>query len=182
MAIAAGTRRIEAVAGQAAYEFITIHETALKTVGAKLNAGPLDIVRKLDALLTHQKEIEAKLKAFTQKASAGLADDLIAAAVETDGLKFISAVVETESPEALRNLGSQILAKLGEGVVRLGTNFGDKATVVAFCSPAAIKAGHQAGKIIAAISAEIGGKGGGKPDFAMGGGKDTAKLASVLAH
>jgi alanyl-tRNA synthetase len=181
MAIAAGTRRIEAVAGQAAYTYTAEHETALKTASAKLNAGPHDLVQKLDALLAHQKETVAKLKAFEQKAAAGISDSLITSAVERNGLKFISAVVEVESPEALRNLGSQTLPKLGEGVVQLGAIFGDKATIVAFCSPAAIKAGHQAGKIIAALSTAIGGKGGGKPDFAMGGGKDTAKLAEALA-
>ena len=89
-------------------------------------------------------------------------------------------MVEVESPEALRNLGSQTFSKLGEGVVRLGAIFGDKATVVAFCSKSAIEAGHQAGKIIASISTAIGGKGGGKPDFAMGGGKDITLLQSAL--
>ncbi|MCP5531300.1 MAG: alanine--tRNA ligase [Opitutaceae bacterium] len=180
MAIAAGTRRIEAVAGQPAYAFVTEHETALKAVSAKLNAGPQDVLQKLDALLAHQKETERKLKAFEQKAAAGLADELAAKAIEKDGLKFVSAVVAVDSPEALRNLGSQILPKLGEGVVQLGAAFGDKASVIALCSPAAIKAGHQAGKLVAALSAQIGGKGGGKPDFAMGGGKEPDKLAAAL--
>jgi alanyl-tRNA synthetase len=65
--------------------------------------------------------------------------------------------------------------------VQLGAILGDKASLVAYCSPRAIAAGHQAGKIIAMLSARIGGKGGGKPDFAMGGGKDAAKLAETLA-
>ncbi|MFM1851593.1 MAG: hypothetical protein RIS54_1277 [Verrucomicrobiota bacterium] len=180
MAIAAGTRRIEAVAGQPAYTFVTDHEGALKAVSAKLNAGPQDVVQKLDSLLAHQKELERKLRAFEQKAAAGLADELVAQAVERDGLKFVSAVVATNSPDALRALGSQVIAKLGEGVVQLGAAFEDKATVVAFCSPAAVKAGHQAGKLVGALAAQIGGKGGGKPDFAMGGGKEPAKLAAAL--
>ncbi|MBI5768976.1 MAG: alanine--tRNA ligase [Verrucomicrobia bacterium] len=180
MAIAAGTRRIEAVAGQPAFDLVEDHEAALKTVGAKLNAGPLDVAQKLDALLTHKAELEKKLKAFEQKAAAGLADDLASKATVRDGLKFVSAVVTADAPDALRALGSQVVAKLGEGVVQLGASFGDKATVVAFCSPAAIKAGHQAGKIVQALSAQLGGKGGGKPDFAMGGGKDVTKLAEVL--
>ncbi|HRE80557.1 MAG TPA: alanine--tRNA ligase [Opitutaceae bacterium] len=180
MAIAAGTRRIEAIAGQAAIDSIVHHDAQLKAVGAKLNAGPLDVVAKLDALLANKAEMERKLKAFEQKAAAGLADDLIAKAVGRDGLKFISAVVTVDAPDALRALGSQISARLGEGVVQLGAAIGDKATVVAFCSPAAVKAGHQAGKIISALSAQLGGKGGGKPDFAMGGGKDTSKLAEVF--
>ena len=180
MAIAAGTRRIEAVAGKAAYDYVTHHDDVLKAIGTKLNAGPLDVVTKFDALLAHQKDIEAKLKVFTQKASAGRVDELIASATETDGLKFISAVLEVESPNDLRKLGSQIIGKLGEGVVTLGAAFEDKATVVAFCSPAAIKAGHLAGKIVAAAATQIGGKGGGKPDFAMGGGKEPSKLKSAL--
>ena len=80
----------------------------------------------------------------------------------------------------MRALGGQVLGKLGEGVVTLGAAFGEKATVVAFCSPAAIKAGIQAGKLVAELSAKLGGKGGGKPDFAMGGGKEPGKLADVL--
>jgi alanyl-tRNA synthetase len=75
-----------------------------------------------------------------------------------------------------------VLAKLGEGVVRLGAALGDKASLVAFCSPAAIKAGHQAGKIIGELAVKVGGKGGGKPDFAMGGGKDPAKLDEALKN
>jgi alanyl-tRNA synthetase len=74
------------------------------------------------------------------------------------------------------------MAKIGEGVVQLGAAFGDRVSLVAFCSPAAIKAGHQAGKIVNELSQKIGGKGGGKPDFAMGGGKDVGKLAEVLSR
>jgi alanyl-tRNA synthetase len=180
MAIAAGTRRIEAVAGQPAYAFVTDHESALKAVRTKLHAGPQDVVEKLDALLAHQKELEGKLKIHEQKAAARLAEELAAGAVQNAGTKFVSALVAVEDPEALRSLGSQVLARLGEGAVQLGAVLGDKASVVAFCSPAAIKAGHQAGKLVAAIAAQIDGKGGGRPDFAMGGGKAPAKLAAAL--
>ncbi len=180
MAIAAGTRRIEAVAGQPAFEFVAHKEAALAAVSAHLGGGAGDVVKKLEALLAHQKETEKQLKAFQQKALAGLADELATKAVTRDGLKFVSAVVTVSDQEILRSLGSQVLAKLGEGVVQLGAALGEKASLVAFCSPAAIKAGHQAGKIIQGLCTAIGGKGGGKPDFAMGGGKDIAKLADVL--
>jgi alanyl-tRNA synthetase len=180
MAVAAGTRRIEAVAGQPAYEFILAEENALKAVNARLNAGVQDVAQKLEAVFARQKELEQKLKAFEAKASAGLAEELAAKATTKDGLKFVTAIVTAENPDALRSLASQVLNKLGEGVVTLGVAFADKASVVAFCSPAAIKAGHQAGKIISELSVKLGGKGGGKPDFAMGGGKEPAKLAEVL--
>ncbi|MBL9209203.1 MAG: alanine--tRNA ligase [Opitutaceae bacterium] len=180
MAIAAGTRRIEAVAGQPAFDFVAQREAALAAVNAKLNAGPHDVAQKLDSLLAHQKELEKKLKVFEQKATAALAQELAAGATTRDGLKFVTGVVAVDGQETLRSLGSQVLAKLGEGVVTLGAALGDRASLVAFCSPAAIKAGHQAGKLIGELSAKLGGKGGGKPDFAMGGGKDTSKLADVL--
>jgi alanyl-tRNA synthetase len=180
MAIAAGTRRLEAVAGAAAYDFVAQREAALAAINAKLNAGPQDVAHKLDVVLAHTRELEKKLKAYEQKAAAGLADELAAKAASRDGLKFVSAIVSVDSPESLRSLGAQVLGKLGEGVVQLGAVFGEKASVVAFCSPAAIKAGHAAGKIVQELSQKLGGKGGGKPDFAMGGGKDASQLAAIL--
>jgi len=180
MAIAAGTRRIEAVAGQAALDHIAQREAALAAVAAQLSAGPNDVAKKLESLLAHQKETEKQLKAFQQKAAAGLADELASKATERDGLKFVSGVVSAGAPEDLRSIGSQVLAKIGEGVVTLGAVFGDRPSLVAFCSPAAIKAGFQAGKLIGELAGKLGGKGGGKPDFAMGGGKDASKLAEIL--
>ena len=179
-AIAAGTRRIEAVAGQAAYEFIAAREGALAAVSAQLSAGPLDVGAKVEALVAHQKELERKLKAFEQKAAAGQADELAANAAAKDGFKRVVAAVSADTPEALRALGAQVLAKLGEGVVVLGAASGEKASVVAFCSPAAVKAGHLAGKIVGELSGKLGGKGGGKPDFAMGGGREPGRLGEIL--
>jgi len=181
MAIAAGTRRIEAVAGQAALDYIAAKEAALFAVSARLNAGVADVAQKFELMLAHQKELEKKLKAFEAKASAGLADELATGAVAKDGLKWVSAVVTAENQDALRSLGSQVLHKVGPGaVVQLGTLFEGKVSLVAYCSPEAIKAGLAAGKLIGALTAKLGGKGGGKPDYAQGGGGDASKLADVL--
>ncbi len=180
-AIAAGTRRIEAVAGAAAYALVRDHEETLRAVGSRLNAGPEDVAEKLEALLTQKAEADRKLKALADKASAGQADELVAQAVERDGLRWVSAVVDVENPNALRALGSQIISRLDAGVVILGAACGDKASVVAFCSPAAVATGITAGKLVAARAEALGGKGGGKPDFAMGGGREVAKLREVLA-
>ena len=179
--IAAGTRRIEAVCGQAAYDHVARIEHKLTEAAAKVGVPVSQFEQKLDSLLAEKTEIARKLKAFEQKAAAGLADDLAAKATERDGLKFVSAAITVEAPEELRQIGSQVLAKIGEGVVRLGAAFGEKTSLVVHCSPAAIKAGHHAGKTIQTLAAQLGGKGGGKPDFAMGGGKDPGKLADVLA-
>jgi alanyl-tRNA synthetase len=181
MAIAAGTRRIEAAAGQAALNFVVHEEEALKAVNARLNAGPHDVQQKLESLLNHQKELEKKLKAFEAKASAGLATELAAKAVEKDGLKWVSAIVTADGADALRSLGSQVLHNIGPGaVVQLGALMDGKVSLVAYCSPEAIKAGQAAGKLIGALAGKLGGKGGGKPDYAQGGGGDAAKLADAL--
>ncbi|HZZ56219.1 MAG TPA: alanine--tRNA ligase [Opitutaceae bacterium] len=180
-AIAAGTRRVEALAGEAAYRHAAGAFAALEAAAARLGAAPAALEKRLEALLAEKAEVEKRLRSFQQKAAADEAETL-AAAGKTDGaLRLVRAAVATESNESLRALGAQVLAKIGEGVVVLGAAFGDKATVVAFCSPAAIQAGHQAGRIVNELSQRLGGKGGGKPDFAMGGGRDVAKLAEVLA-
>ncbi len=180
-AIAAGTRRIEAVAGQAAYDFVTHEEAALKAINARLGAGVNDVAAKLESVLTHQKELEKKLKAFEAKASADLAEELATIAVTKDGLKWVSTVVTAENQDALRSLGSQVLHKVdGGAVVQLGTNMDGKVALVAYCSPEAIKAGQSAGKLIGALAGKLGGKGGGKPDYAQGGGGDASKLADAL--
>jgi alanyl-tRNA synthetase len=181
MAIAAGTRRIEAVAGQAALDFVLHEEVALKAVNARLHSGPHDVQQKLEALLHHQKEIEKKLKAYEARESAGLAEKLAAAAIARDGLKWVSAVVTADGAEALRSLGSQVMHKLGPGaVVQLGAMMDGKVSLVAYCSPEAIKSGLAAGKLISALAGKLGGKGGGKPDYAQGGGGDPARLADAL--
>ena len=180
-AIAAGTRRIEAVAGEDAYRHALRAFDTVDFIAHRLGSPREAVEARLDALLAEKAEAERRLRAFEQRASASLAGDLAGRAVARDGLRFVSAVVPADSPDALRALGSQVLGQLGEGVVRLGAVIGDKATVVAFASPAAVKAGHQAGKIVNEVCARLGGKGGGKPDFAMGGGRDAAKLAEVMA-
>ena len=181
MAIAAGTRRIEAAAGQAALDFVVHEEEALKGVNARLNAGVNDVATKLESLLNHQKELEKKLKAFEAKESAGLAEKLAAGAVAKDGLKWVSTVVPAENADALRSLGSQVMHKIGAGaVVQLGALMDGKVSLVAYCSPEAIKSGQAAGKLIGALATKLGGKGGGKPDYAQGGGGDASKLADAL--
>jgi alanyl-tRNA synthetase len=179
-AIAAGTRRIEAVAGEGAYRHALRAFDTVDFVAQRIGANREGLEGRIDSLLAEKSEAERKLRSFEQKASAGVAADLAAHAVARDGLRFVSAVVTADSPDALRALGSQVLSQIGEGVVRLGAAFGDKATVVAFSSPAAIRAGHQAGKIVNELSILLGGKGGGKPDFAMGGGREVAKLQEAL--
>jgi alanyl-tRNA synthetase len=180
-AIAAGTRRVEAVAGDAAHRHALKAFDTLEFAAHRLGSSRDALEGRLEALLAEREETERKLRSFEQRASAALAADIAAHAVARNGLKFAAAQVSVDSTDALRSLGAQVQSKLGEGVVVLAAVLGDKASVVAFCSPAATEAGHNAGKIVGALSAQLGGKGGGKADFAMGGGRDVTRLAQMLS-
>jgi alanyl-tRNA synthetase len=180
-AVAAGTRRIEAVCGQAAYDYVGAEQARLHALAAQVGAPLSQLEQRFTSLLAEKAEQAKKLAALEQAAASAQAAKLVAGATTREGLPFISAVVTSDGAEALRNLGAQVLGLLGEGVVQLGAVIGDKASVVALCSPAAIKSGKNAGKIIQALTAQLDGKGGGKPDLAMGGGKNPAKLAEVMA-
>jgi len=179
-AIAAGTRRVEAVSGAAALQYVNESQNRLTDLAGKLGAPVVDLDRKLDQLLEQNVQAEKSLRALNQRAAASQADELAATAETIGDLKLVSSEVKVSDPNALRLLGSQVLARMSEGVVLLGAAFGPKVTVVAVCSPAAIASGHQAGKIVGQLTAELGGRGGGKPDFAMGGGKDVSRLPQVL--
>jgi len=180
-AIAAGTRRVEAVAGDAAHRFALQAFDTVEFAAQKLGTARDALESRIESLLGEKSEHERRLRSFEQKASANLAGDIAAKAVARDGLRFATAQVSVDSPDALRSLGSQVIGQLGEGVVILAAVLGDKAAVVAFCSPAAAAAGHNAGNLVRELSQKLGGKGGGKPDFAMGGGRDVAKLPEALS-
>jgi len=179
-AIAAGTRRIEAIVGNSLYSHINDIEQLIAIASQSLSTAPADLVKKIDSLLTRNSELEKQLKKFQQKASGSLADDLVKTATESDGLKIVKAKVQAADPNALRQLGANVLGKLGEGIVVLGAKVKGKASVVVFCSKGAIGAGHKAGDIVRELTIKLDGKGGGKPDFAMGGGSNVAKLEEVI--
>ena len=154
---------------------------ALAAAFPALAQSNADLLNELKALKERVLELEKKLKAFEAKASAGLAEELSAMAVAKDGLKWVSTIVTADNTDALRSLGSQVLHKVGAGaVVQLGALIDGKISLVAYCSPEAIKAGQAAGKLIGALATKLGGKGGGKPDYAQGGGGDASKLADAL--
>jgi len=180
-AIAAGTRRMEAIVGHSLYSHINDIEAKLTRAAKSLSAPASDLVKRIDALLSRNAELEKRLKAVEQKAAGNLASDLVAKADTMGALKGVAAVVPADNANALRGLGSQVIGQLGEGVVVLGAEIKGKASVVAFCSQGAISSGHRAGDIIRELTAKLDGRGGGKPDFAMGGGSNLAALESAIA-
>ena len=180
-AIAAGVRRIEAVAGESAMELAFQSIDRVKQLADKIGCRTEDLEQRVDQLRQKNSDLEKQLRGFEQKNVAGQIDGLLTHAVESDGLKWVVGEVSVPNAADMRGLCSQLIARIHNGVVVLGADIEGKAAVAALCSDEAIKKGHNAGQLVKEITEKLGGKGGGKPDFAMGGGKDISQLPSVLS-
>jgi len=180
-AVAAGVRRIEAVAGLAAYQTARQEAELIRSVAGRVSAPVAELEKKIDSLLTQQRDLEKQLKSMQQKEAAQTARGLIAKA-QTVGAENLRVIVEnlgTADGDYLQAVADALKGEF-KGVVVLGGAANGAVSLVATVS-AEFTAKVQAGKIIQAIAPMVGGKGGGKPDNARGGGKDTAKLDEALA-
>ena len=177
-AIAAGVRRIEAVAGLEAYELARAASDRIVGLAAKLNAPMGELEKKLDALLAEQKELQKQLKAVQQRQAADTASALLCKAETLNGTPAIIANLGAVDGDALQAVADALKGKFA-GVVVLAGATEDSVALAASVSPEFVKA-FQAGKLIQAIAPIVGGKGGGRPDFARGAGKDTAQLDAAL--
>ena len=178
-AVAAGVRRIEAVAGLTAYEAARADAERLKVLAAKLNAPLADVEKKLEAALLQQKELEKQLKALQQKQAASTAATLAGSAELLGGVPAIIRELPGASGDELQAVADALKGSF-QGVVVLGSANAVAVALVASVS-AQFLAKFQAGKIIQQIAPVVGGKGGGKPDSARGGGRDAGKLGDALA-
>jgi alanyl-tRNA synthetase len=177
-AIAAGVRRIEAVAGMTAFDAMGKDRELLRSLALKANTPPGELEKKFDALLAHQRDLEKALKSASQREAAGRAKEFLARAETIHGIPAIIANLGGTDADAALALVEALRGQF-KGVVVVGSSGGSVA-VISSVSPE-FTARVQAGKIIQAIAPIVGGKGGGKPDFARGGGKDAAKLDEALA-
>jgi alanyl-tRNA synthetase len=175
-AVAAGIRRIEAVAGLRAYEKTRDDATLISILAHKVNSPVLELEKKLDSLLAQQKELEKQLKSARQKQAAETARSLLAAAHSANSIMEDLGPADGDYLQAV----ADALKGQFKGVVVLGGASNGAVSLVATVS-ADFTAKFQAGKIIQAIAPIVGGKGGGKPDNARGGGKDASKLPEALA-
>jgi alanyl-tRNA synthetase len=178
-AVAAGIRRIEAVAGVEARRAAESDRERLKAIAAQLGSPLADVEKKLEAFLAQQKESEKALKSARQREAASVAGELAAKAETINGIPSVIADLGEADGDALQAAADALKAKF-DGVIVLGGSAGGAVSLVA-----AVGKEHTAkvaaGKIIQSIAPMVGGKGGGRPDNARGGGKDAAKLAAALA-
>jgi alanyl-tRNA synthetase len=177
--VAAGVRRIEAVTGEGALAYVADEERRLEQAAHLLGGNPADVVEKLRQLLERQKRLERELESLKAKAAAGATSDLAASAPEVAGVKVVAARLEGLDAKALRDAVDQLKSRLGDAVIVLASAEAGKAALIAGVQGSA-QGKVKAGELLSHVAAQIGGKGGGRPDMAQGGGPDGPALVTAL--
>jgi alanyl-tRNA synthetase len=178
---AAGVRRIEAITGDAALADYQRVRQILADITNHLAVTEDHLVAALERAEQTQRQLEKQLDALKRKSALSKLDDLTALARTIKDIKVISAQVEGVDRETMRQLVDSLRQKLGSGVIVLGTTDDGKVALLAGVTKDLIPRLH-AGKIVQAIAKEVGGSGGGRPDLAEAGGKDTTGLNTALGH
>jgi alanyl-tRNA synthetase len=178
-AIAAGVRRIEAVAGLEAYRQATDEVALIKLLAGKVNSPVHELEKKIESLLEHQKAMEKQIKIAQQREASNAASNLLEEIKTINGVPAIIHNLGSANGDFLQSVADSLKGRF-KGVIVLGGVANGVVALVAAVSPD-FTAKVQAGKIIQQIAPIVGGKGGGKPDNARGGGKDAGKLDEALA-
>jgi len=178
-AVAAGIRRIEARAGLSAYQWLREQIGLLERLSEKVGSPPAELERKLENLLARQKELEKQLKSLTERQAAERARELARRAEYFNGVPAVAARVAADGDQIQALLNA--LKSSFEGVVFLAGESGDSVVLAAGVSPAYTKKVH-AGKLVQAAAPLVGGRGGGRPEFARGGGRRKEGIDAALAR
>ena len=179
--VAAGVRRIEAVTGEGALETIAKSEATLRDVASLVRGTRDDVADKVREALERIRAQEREIRSLKDKLASGQGTDLAAGAVDVGGTKVIAARVEGADGGSLRNAVDQLKSRLGSAIIVLAAvESPSKVTLVAGVT-ADRTAQIKAGELVGAVAAQVGGKGGGRPDFAQAGGNNPAALDAALA-
>lgn len=178
--IAAGVRRIEALAGSAAFADIQKVYSEQKKAVSMLNAqSGGDVTVKVEQLLAHVKDIEKQVAGLSKQLASSDLDSVLESAVDIEGVKVISAEIPLDSPKTLREVGDKVRDNLGSGVVVLGGAINGKAAILALVSQD-LTSQIKAGELVSKVAQVVGGKGGGRPDMAQAGGPMVDKLTEAM--
>ncbi|MCV4263056.1 alanine--tRNA ligase [Pseudomonas capsici] len=178
--VAAGVRRIEAVTGAAALAWLNSAEDQLKEAATLVKGNRDNLLDKLSAVLERNRQLEKQLEQLQAKAASAAGDDLSAAALDVKGVKVLATRLDGQDGKALLALVDQLKNKLGRAVILLGSVHEDKVVLVAGVTKD-LTGQLKAGDLMKQAAAAVGGKGGGRPDMAQGGGVDAGALDTALA-
>ena len=179
--VASGVRRIEAITGKACLAEMELARQRVYNACAILKTKPSELASKLESQVEEIKNLKKAIESFKAKETAGEVDRVLFGAREIGGLKVLTFNVPNADAGKLRQMGDTLRDKASNVVAVLSTVSGDKITFLAICGKDAIAKGLKAGELVKQVCSVCGGSGGGKPDSAMGGGKDMAKLDDALA-
>jgi alanyl-tRNA synthetase len=177
--IASGVRRIEAVTGDGALQWIKETEKNLSAVASLVKASRNEVSDKVEQLLERNRALEKELGQLKSKLATQAGDDLANSAIDIDGIKVLAHKIEGADAKSLRDTLDQLKNKLGSAAIVLGTSNGDKVSLIAGVTKdqtSRIKAGD----LVNAVAVQVGGKGGGRPDMAQAGGSNPAALDAAL--
>ena len=180
--VAAGVRRIEAASGLGVLALMADKDELIANTAATLKSNPRDIADRASHLQGEVARLKRELDALNSKMAAGKLDDILASAVKVGAVNLVRADMGAVTMDAARDLCDKIKDKDASAVAVLAIHDGEKLNFVGVCGPDAVKAGAHAGKLMGAVAAVCGGKGGGRPDSATSGGKDLTKIADALSE
>jgi alanyl-tRNA synthetase len=177
--IASGVRRVEAVTGGRAIEWIEADEERLQRIGGLINAGKEELEDKLSRLVERSKRLEKELEQLKSKLASAAGSDLASQAVDVNGAKVLAARLDGADPKSLRDTLDQLKNKLGSGVILLAAVNGEKVNLIAGVTKD-LTDRCRAGDLVKIAAEQVGGKGGGRPDMAQAGGSDPNGVAKAL--
>ena len=179
--VASGVRRIEAVTGKACLADMAKSRELIYAACSQLKVKPAELMEKLQSQAEEMKELKRTIETFKAKEAAGEVDRFLFGAHNVDGVKVLTAMISGADAGKLRQMGDLLRDKEPNVVAVLASINGDKLTFLAVCGKEAIARGVKAGDLVKLVCTACGGSGGGKPDSAMGGGKDVTKADNALA-
>jgi alanyl-tRNA synthetase len=178
--VAQGVRRIEALTGAGALDYVRKLEDELAAAGERLKAGTFDVAAKIDKVMLGARALEKELEKLKAKLASGAGGrDLLSEVVTIKGVPVLAASIEADDAKVLRDTGDALRDKLGQGVLVLCGVGADKVAILAMVTADFVGKLH-AGKLLGVVAEVLGGRGGGKADMAQGGGKDAAKVPEAL--
>lgn len=177
--IAAGVRRIEAVTGSGAIEYVQQLEDEQKHLATLVKAEGGGVIDRVERLLARQKELQREVEELQSRLNASKSADLLAGVRESNGIKILATRVETEDPKGLRDLSDSLKDRLQSGVIVLGCAAAGKANLLVAVTKD-LTDRCKAGDIIKSLAPIIGGSGGGKPELAQAGGTKPENLDEAL--
>ena len=178
--VASGVRRIEAVTDQGVFQYYHQVEEEAKEAAALLKTMPAGMMKRIESLLAEMKALKSENESLKSRLAKDALGDVMDQVTEVEGIKLLATAVEDVDMNGLRELGDDLKAKLGEGVIVLASSKGGKVFLVAMVTDAAQKAGAHAGNLLKEIAGCVGGGGGGRPNMAQAGGKKPAGIPEAV--